>query len=155
VELPVEDLLNAGVGFLPLAVLGKPPRGKTREQALPAVVERIAERAQRETKSKADAGTLLTASYILSAMHVPPDVARGIFNKVIAMEESGTYQLILEEGAIKHQRQLILKTGREKLGEPTEKQKNKLSAIEDLERLDRMVLKVETAKSWDSLLRVQ
>lgn len=91
----------------------------------------------------------------LSAMHVEPTVARAIFNKVIAMQESGTYQLILEEGAVKHTRELILRLGTERLGTPSDKQKNKLSAIENLERLDRITLKALTAKSWDGLLRVQ
>jgi hypothetical protein len=152
-ELPAADILRAGVGFLPLAVLGKPPSGKSREQALPEVVERIAERAERE--AKADAGVLLTSAYILSSMHVSGDVARSIFSKVRAMQMTETYQFILDEGAVKHMRQFILKTGTEKLGEPSEKQKNKLSAIEDLERLDRIALKVLTAKSWDAVLRVQ
>ncbi|AMV23471.1 hypothetical protein VT84_03615 [Gemmata sp. SH-PL17] len=152
-ELPAEDLLKAGVGFLPLAVLGKPPPGKSREQALRGVVEQIAARAEREAKS--DAGMLLTASYILCAMHIAPEFARGIFNKVIAMQESGTYQLILEEGAVKHMRELILRQGSTKLGAPTEKQKNKLATIEDLDRLDRIVMKVLSAKDWDALLKVQ
>src|SRR5688572_3420984 len=91
----------------------------------------------------------------LSGMHIDPKVAQVIFNKVIAMQESGTYQLILEEGAIKHMRDLISRLGRKNIGEPTEKQKNKLQAIEDLERLDRIAEKVLTAKNWDSLLRVQ
>jgi hypothetical protein len=152
-ELPAEDMLKAGVGFLPLAVLGKPPAGKSREQALPEVVERIAERA--ELEAKPDAGKLLTSAYILSSMHVQPAIARGIFNKVIAMQESGTYQLILEEGAVKHTRQLILRLGRKQLGEPTDKQKNKLDTIEDLGRLDRIAEQILTAKNWDTLLRVK
>ena len=120
-ELLADDLLRAGVGFLPLAVIGKPPPGKTREQALPDLVARLADRAKREAES--DAGRLLTAAYILSAMHVQPTTARGIFNKVFAMQESGTYQLILEEGAIKHTRQLIMRLARRRLGKPTEKQR--------------------------------
>jgi hypothetical protein len=152
-ELPAEEMLRAGVGFLPLAVLGKPPQGKTREQALPEIVERIAERAEREAKP--EAGKLLTSAYILSSMHVAPEVARVIFNKVIAMQESGTYQLILEEGAVKYAREMLLEQGEIRFGEPTEKQKNKLSTIEDLERLKRMARSVLTAKSWDALLRVK
>jgi hypothetical protein len=152
-ELPSEQLLGAGVGLLPLAVLGQPPKGLTRTQALPAVVERIAERAERE--AGAEAGTLLTAAYVLSAMHVPPATARTVFNKVIAMQESGTYQLILEEGAVKHMRDFILRQAEDRLGAPSDKQKNKLSAIEDLDRLDRIALKVLTANDWDALLRVR
>lgn len=152
-ELSSEAMLTAGIGFLPLAVLGKPPPGQTREQALPAIARRIADRAEHE--ATADARQLLLSAYILSGMHVAPAVARAIFNKVIAMKESGTYQLILEEGAIEQTRKLILRLGRARIGEPTEKQQNKLTNIEDLERLDRIMDHVPTAKSWDALLRVQ
>jgi hypothetical protein len=75
-------------------------------------------------------------------MHVGGEVARNIFRKVKAMQITETYQFILDEGAIKFARQLILKMAREQLGEPTDKQKNKLSAIEDLERLDRIAVAV-------------
>lgn len=152
-EIPAEDMLRAGVGLLPLAVLGKPPAGQTREQALPAVVERIAERAVGEAKD--EVGTLLTAAFILSTMHVNAGVAHAIFNSVRGMHMLEGYQFILNEGAVKHTRELILKQGRANIGEPTEKQKNKLNAIEDLDRLDRIALKVLTAKSWDALLRTQ
>jgi hypothetical protein len=65
------------------------------------------------------------------------------------------YRLILEEGAIGFARETLLDQGQIRFGDPTEKQKNKLNAIEDLERLRRMIRKVLTAKNWDALLRVQ
>lgn len=152
-ELPAEDMLKAGVGFLPLAVLGKPPAGKTREQELPRIADQIAERVERE--SKTDVGILLTSAYILASMHVDGTIARNIFNKVRGMKMTETYQFILEEGAVKFARQMLLEQGELLIGKPTDKQKNKLDTIEDLERLKRMALKVLTAKSWDALLRVQ
>jgi hypothetical protein len=151
-EIPAENLLRAGVGLLPLAVLGKPPAGKTREQALPEQVGRIADRVGHEAKD--EVGKLMTATYILASMHVEPAVAREVINHVLNMKELPGYQLILEEGAVEHMRDFILKIGRTQIGEPTEKQVNKLKAIEDLDRLDRIGAKVSTAKSWDSLLRV-
>lgn len=152
-EIPTEEALRAGIGFLPLAVLAKPPAGTTRAQALPGIVEHIAERAARE--APAEAGVLLTSAYVLSGMHVERTVARGIFNKVISMQESGTYQLILEEGAAKFAREMILDLATDKFGEPSEKQKNKVLVLEDVERLRRMMRSVSTAKSWDALLRVK
>jgi hypothetical protein len=71
------------------------------------------------------------------------------------MKELPGYQFILREGAIDHGHDLILKLGRKQIGDPTEKQVAKLKSIEDLERLDRMVMKVYSAKSWDALLRVK
>jgi hypothetical protein len=152
-ELPAAEMLKAGIGFLPLAVLGKPPVGQTRAQALPGIVDRIADRAERE--AKADMGVLLTSAYILASMHVSGEIARNIFRKVKAMQITETYQFILDEGAVKYAREMILEQGELLIGKPNDKQKNKLNAIEDLERLKRIARKVLTAKSWDSLLRVQ
>jgi hypothetical protein len=71
------------------------------------------------------------------------------------MKELPGYQLILDEGAVKGLREMLLEQGEVRFGKPTEKQKNKLSAIEDLERLKRMARGVLTAKNWDALLRVK
>lgn len=152
-EIPAEDMMRAGVGFLPLAVLGKPPAGRTREQAIPELVERIAERAKREANE--EEGTLLTTAFLLATMHVDSAVAKSIFERVKAMEESTGYQLILEQGAVAHMRKWIVRLATDKFGEPTDKQKNKLNGIEDLERLDRIAERVHTAASWDALLRTK
>jgi hypothetical protein len=152
-EIPAEDMMRAGVGFLPLAVLGKPPAGRTREQALPELVERIAERANREAKE--EKGTLLTTAYLLATMHVDATVAMNIFERVKAMEETSGYQLILERGALKYGHRIVLNLGRERFGEPSEKQKNKLLRIEDTERLERIIVKAITAANWDALLRTK
>lgn len=152
-QLPAEDLLRSGFGLLPLAVLGKPEAGLTRKQSLPSQIERIAARAEQDLRP--EAANLLTATYILAGIHNEPAFVRSVFRKVLAMRESGTYQLILEEGAIAHTHELILKQGRVRLGTPTEKQVAKLKSIEDLDRLDRIGVKVLSAKTWDGLLRVQ
>lgn len=152
-EHPAERFLESGLGLIPLAVLGKPPGGQTRGQALSKIVERILERV--ETESRDEVGTLMTATFILAGMHTERKLARTIFEKVIAMRESSTYMLILEEGAIEHTREQILKWGKRAIGAPTDKHVAKLNSIEDIERLDRIAAKAPTAKSWDSLLRVQ
>lgn len=152
-ELPAEDMLEAGVGFLPLAVLGKPPAGKSRAQALEGIVERIAERASREAKP--DVGKILTATYVLSTMHVPLELAQGIFNKMIAMQELEGYKAIMNEGAVKHMRAFIRKQFEARCGVPTEKQGSKLDLIDDLERLERIALAAPVATGWDDLLAVK
>jgi hypothetical protein len=152
-EVAAEEFLRSGSGLLPLAVLGKPPGGRTRKQVLPAQIETIIDLVERG--DDAQGKNLLTATYILAGIHNDPLAVRNVFNKAIAMRESGTYQLILEEGAVEHTRELILRLGRKQLGEPADKHVAKLQGIQDLDRLDRIAEKVLTAKNWDSLLRVQ
>lgn len=152
-ELPANELLRAGLGLAPLAVLGTPPSGQSRRQAFPSIVERIADQAKGEPE--AESAKLMTATFILSSMHVEPSVAREVINKVLNMKDFPAYQLILEEGAVEQMQRFILKLGQPRIGKPTEKQASKLKSIEDLDRLERMAVKVLTAKSWDGLLRVQ
>ncbi|VTU00741.1 unnamed protein product [Gemmataceae bacterium] len=87
-------------------------------------------------------------------MHIESAVAREVIDRVLNLRDTPGVQLFLREGAVEHTRELILKQGRVKLGEPTDKQAAKLGAIQDLDRLDRIAIKLLTAKSWDGLLRV-
>jgi hypothetical protein len=150
-ETATEEWLRSGIGLLPLAVLGKPPAGRTRAEALADIVRQMADRAEREAGPDAD--QLLTSAYILSGMHVEKELARAIFQGVLAMRESTTYMGILEEGAIEHTRELLLRQGREKYGEPTPEQEGKLKAIQKLDRLDRLAVRLVKVDSWDALLR--
>lgn len=150
-EQPAEQFLTAGVGLMPLAVLARPPAGMTREQALPERVMSVADGIESEShQAKYD---LMLSAFILAGMHVPYDRARAIFNKVLNMRESATYQGILEEGAVEHSHKVLLKLGKEKFGTPTAEQANKLKAIGDLDRLDRMFVRLLKVNSWDALLR--
>jgi hypothetical protein len=150
-ELPAEDLLNGGVGFLPLAVLGKPPAGKTRLQALPELVERIAQRV--ESEAKADAADVMTATYILAGMHTDPGPLRTIFQRVMTMIESSAFQVIREDSAIDTLHRTLLTLGRAQFGGPTPEQEQKLKGIKNLDRLDRLVLRVLKVSTWDDLLK--
>lgn len=150
-EEDAERFLTGGVGLMPLAVLARPPAGMTREQALPDHVRRMAERAEAEVPG--EEADLLTSAFLLAGMHIPRDRARNIFTRVLQMRESDTYLGILEEGAVAELRESVLKLGRAKFGAATSEQANKLKAIEDLERLRRLVVRVLKVDSWDALLR--
>ena len=150
-EIPAEELLKAGLGLVPLAVLGRAPSGSTRERYLPTVVERIAARAERE--SPADAGELLMSAFLLAGMHNDRNVIRAIFQGVLTMRDNVAYQMILEEGAVDEAQHMIAILATSRYGEPTEREAGKLSAIEDLERLHRLALRVHKVDSWDALLR--
>jgi hypothetical protein len=88
-------------------------------------------------------------------MHVESVVAREVINHMVNMKDFPGYQFILDEGAAKGIREVLLDLAVVRFGEPTEKQENRLGAIEDLERLKRMARGVLTAKNWDALLRTK
>ncbi|MBX9622712.1 MAG: hypothetical protein K2X82_02760 [Gemmataceae bacterium] len=152
-EVPSEELLRGGVGLTPLAVLGKPPPGTTRAKALAGQLGRIADRAEQE--APADAAKLMAATYVLASVHVEPAAAWEVMTTVLNMRDFPGYQFLLNEGAVVHARKLIVKLGSGRLGPPTEAQSARIDAIDDLDRLDRIVLKAPTARDWDALLRTR
>jgi hypothetical protein len=74
---------------------------------------------------------------------------------VQAVEESTTYQAIVEEGCIKQTRKLIIRQGRKKFGRPPAAVTRALEGIEDLDRLERLSDRVLTAASWTEMLDVE
>lgn len=68
------------------------------------------------------------------------------------MHESDTYQMILDEGAERQAKKLILLQGEAQLGAPDESVKARLNAVTDLERLERMARKAPKAASWEEIL---
>jgi hypothetical protein len=150
-EQPAEDFLTGGVGLMPLAVLARPPAGLTREQALPEQVRRVAGRA--EAEAPGDASDLVFSAFLLAGMHLPKNRARDIFTRVLQMHESSTYQWVIEQGELLRSHKMLLKMGKVKFGQPTPDQANKLRAIEDLDRLERLAVRLLRVDSWDALLR--
>ena len=74
-EIPADELLNSALATVPLAVLGKLPETLRLEDALAAVIKRLAQRLQQEAAGK-QAERLLTAAYILTGLRLrgPEDV---------------------------------------------------------------------------------
>jgi hypothetical protein len=68
------------------------------------------------------------------------------------VEESTTYQYILEQGEIRGMRKLLLEQGVTKFGAPAKQVKAAIQELEDLSRLRRMGVRVLTAASWDDVL---
>lgn len=150
-ETSAEDWLKAGPGLLPLAVLGRSAGGVRRSRSMPDLVGRILQKAKAEAPE--DAPTILFSSYLLAGMHTQRNILQAIYREVLAMEDNPAYQIILEDGAVRHQRQFLLGRGTKKFGAPTAEQSATLNAIEDIDRLDRMVDRLPRVKSWDALLQ--
>ena len=71
---------------------------------------------------------------------------------VIEMEESVTYQGIIEKGEAKGARKLLLRLGESHFGQPPAEVRTALEGIHDLDRLEQLALRVEKVSSWQELL---
>jgi hypothetical protein len=71
------------------------------------------------------------------------------------VEESTTYQYIIEQGELKALRRVLLRQGTDKFGAPTKKVKAAIQESENLRRLRRMAVRLLTATSWAEVLETR
>jgi hypothetical protein len=150
-ERPAAALLDADLGVVPLAVLGRLPEGLSLEDGLAVIAQRLADRVVNEAPLD-HAKKLLTDALLLAGLRVRRDLAVRIFGGVRVMHESDTFLMILEEGEEKARREDILVVGEERLGPPDESTKAQLQAVTDLGRLKRMIRCTAKAASWREIL---
>jgi predicted transposase YdaD len=149
-QVPAQRLLRGGAGSMPLAVLGRLPEGVETTAGLADVV-RQTERRLGRIASHEDATQLLTASFVLTGLRIPREVAIELFRGMRAMRESTTYQYILDEGRIEGMRASLLRLGRQRFGSAADAE-TAVNGITDLERLERMTDRVLRATDWQDLL---
>ena len=89
---PLAPLLAGPLGLLPLATLTDEA-----EADLPGVVGRVVKRFRSET-TREQAGKMETGMFILMGMRYEAAIIRHLFQEVQEMEESTTYQYILQRG---------------------------------------------------------
>lgn len=150
-ELDAERLLAGELGVIPLAVLGRFPRGASVEESVANMARRVVDRLTKEA-SPERAGKLLARALLLAGLRVQRDVAINIFRGIPMMQESDTYLMILEEGEEKARREDILDFGEERFGPCDDSVRNALAGIGDLARLKRMVRRAAKAASWQEIL---
>jgi hypothetical protein len=151
-ERPMDDLFAGGPGLMPLAVLGKPPKGQSRAKAIPDTLVSIAEEASRSVPQERTK-RIVAAALLLAAMHVETDAIRNTIRRFPAVIESHAFAVLEELVGVKQCQEIIQLQGREKFGVPTPAQEKKLDAIVDLERLKRLGVRLLKVNSWDDLLK--
>ncbi|MBI1916861.1 MAG: hypothetical protein HYS12_19310 [Planctomycetes bacterium] len=144
-ELPPEKLLSAEPGLLPLA----PISAVTAEQ-LPGIIQQMKGRLDPATVPKAK--ELWTATYVLMGLRYEREVIDRLLQGVIEMEESVTYQGIIEKGQKKGARAALMLLGERHFGPAPAEVRAALEAIDDLERLKQLIVRVEDVNSWQELL---
>jgi hypothetical protein len=150
-DLPVEEVLRAGISVLPLA-----PISAVSEDKLPSVIARMEQRLAEET-DQARAGKLWTATGILLGMLHEAAFIRQLLSGVHGMKESTFYQAILEEGEQKGRHKealgILLRRGTRKFkAELAAEQRAILDAITDPSRLEELIDRTDQVETWTELL---
>ena len=151
-----DPYLTGGVNLVPLA-----PLTDVKEADLLALVGRMAERINPEPKPRSD--KLWMAAYVLMGWRYDQKVATQSLKGVWNMHESPTYQAILKEGEqeglrkgrVVGERRFLLRQGTKKFGEPDAATAAAIEAIQDVDRLEALGLRLLDAdvRDWDDLLR--
>ncbi len=144
-ELPPEKLLSGGPGLLPLV-----PISAVTEEQLPGIIQQMKARLDPATVPKAK--ELWTATYVLMGLRYEREVIDRLLQGVIEMEESVTYQGIIEKGEAKEARKMLLLLGESHFGRAPAEVRTALEGIHDLDRLEQLVLRVDKVGSWQELL---
>jgi hypothetical protein len=145
-QLPVEQLLAGGVGTLPLA-----PISDVTEARVPDVIRRMKVRLSSEPRRQR-AADLWAATYMLLGLRYSDAFANLLFQEVLGMEESATYQAIVRKTRLAEARRLLFVVGEELLGPPSETARAAVNALEEVDRLEQLVKRATHVDSWDELL---
>jgi len=171
-ERPADDWLNAGVGLLPLALLTNEAFAR-----LPTVAGRFHDRLSAAPVTDKVKSDILSSAFVLGGLRYNrTDLVEVFTNMSLTLEDSTTYQWILEKGYTKGhtlgeavglalgeargqalgeargRAQTILRQGIKKFGPPDTAVAERLAALADVEHLDRIADRIFDAVSWADLL---
>jgi hypothetical protein len=149
-DIPTEQLLTGGVGTLALA-----PISKVSENEVRRVIRRMKERLS-GPQAPRRAADVWAATYVLLGLRYSEQLAKALFEEVLGMEESVTYQAIVrkgrEEGRVEEARRLLLVQGKSKFGPADATTRAAIERIDDLGRLEPLALRLINPGSWQELL---
>jgi hypothetical protein len=144
----VESLLNAGPGIAPLALLTDEA-----EANLPAAFIRFKDRLRSDKVPDNVERVLLGSVFILCGLRYTLDRIVNLYRDMsMTLEDSTTYQFILNKGQAKEAQKLLLRFAEKRFGSTPSAAEAAILAISDLDRLERMADRVNEATNWEELL---
>jgi hypothetical protein len=151
-EESVDSFLEAGSGISPLALL-------TNEAArdLASAFNRLRERLRTDGVPDILERVVLGSAYVLCGLRYTPQQIDNLYRDLhMTLEDSTTYQLILQkgiaQGQVKEAQSLILLQGSQRFGHASTTITATIQAITDHDRLKRIASHVLNASGWDDLL---
>ena len=98
----------------------------------------------------------MTLAHQFAAMRLPTrESVDALFEGASVQPEPSAWDDAIDEGRIMMGRRGLLNVGRELFGAPSSKVEAALSAIDDPDRLDRMLGEIAKLTSWQALLAVK
>jgi hypothetical protein len=97
---------------------------------------------------------------LLLGLNFPVDVARGFLTGVRNMQESSTFQAVINEGRVEGRvegrisegRRMLFLVGRKRFGEPSTVVREAIETIDEPEKIETLVNRLFEVESWDHLL---
>ena len=145
-QLPAESLLAGGLALLPLAPISNVPEGEVRR-----VIGRMKERLS-GPKAPPRAADVWAAAYVLLGLRYSDEFAHALFEEVLGMEESATYQAIVRRSRADEGRRLLLLLGEAKFGPPDAAARATIEGLSDVTELEELGVRLMSAGSWQELL---
>jgi hypothetical protein len=121
------------------------------EQELPGIIARMKNRLSAPGLPPA-VKDLWTATYILMGLRYEQALVNHLLQGVIEMEESVTYQAILEKGELRGAYKTLLLLGTDRFGAPSVDVRTALEAINDPAKVEGIGLRVSKVSTWEELL---
>lgn len=145
-KLDPQQLLSGGIGTLALAPISNVHPGEVR-----GIIREMKTRLS--TTSARRSRDVLAAAYVLMGLRYSEAFAQALFEEVLGMEESTTYQGIIRRGRVEEARQILLQLGEQKFHTlPSATGQERLESIEDVSELEGLLLRLRDADSWEELL---
>lgn len=156
----VEALLAAGIGLAPLALLTNEVAGD-----LAGAFGRFRERLRAPDVPDMVAEELLGSTFVLCGLRYDRTQLENLYRDLsMTLEDSTTYQLILErgiaqgvtqgvaQGVAQEGQAIVLRLGSKRFGPPPPAVEGAIRALVDRDRLERLAERVLDATGWDDLM---
>jgi predicted transposase YdaD len=152
-QIPVEQILEGEIGILPLA-----PISSVSESDLPEVLRRMEQRVDAELTAD-ERDDFWTYTYLMMGLRYRREQSINLLKGVVHMTNSTTYMAILEEGEARGEahgrllegRNLILRQGRKRFGEPSDEIVAQLNAINSVETIEALAERLLDVENWQDL----
>src|SRR5262249_2384411 len=115
------------------------------------IIQRMKERLS-GARAPRRAADVWAATYVLLGLRYSEEFAHALFEEVLGMEQSATYQAIVRRGQAEGMRHLLMLQGEAKFGPPDAAARAAIEGIGDVAQLDELGVRLMSAGSWQELL---